>query len=60
MGGVENGTREIEQAGVFWLYLGKGDGTFAACTEVGAGWNKSKDVIGIGDGNSDAASTCPC
>ncbi|MFD3943146.1 FG-GAP repeat domain-containing protein [Streptomyces sp. NPDC058579] len=28
-----------DKAGVLWLYLGKGDGTFTARTKIGAGWN---------------------
>ncbi|MEU1439265.1 VCBS repeat-containing protein [Streptomyces sp. NPDC005786] len=38
-----------DSAGVLWLYLGKGDGTFAARTRVGGGWNVYTRLIGIGD-----------
>ncbi|MGW2654196.1 FG-GAP repeat domain-containing protein [Streptomyces sp. NPDC001478] len=38
-----------DSAGVLWLYLGKGDGTFAARTRVGGGWNAYTRLIGVGD-----------
>ncbi|MEV4683977.1 FG-GAP repeat domain-containing protein [Streptomyces kurssanovii] len=42
-----------DKAGVLWLYLGKGDGTFAARKQIGGGWNAYTDTIGIGDANND-------
>ncbi|WP_411107999.1 FG-GAP repeat domain-containing protein [Streptomyces sp. c-19] len=42
-----------DKAGKLWLYLGKGDGTFAARTPIGAGWGPYTDIVGIGDGNKD-------
>ncbi|MEU7385089.1 FG-GAP repeat domain-containing protein, partial [Streptomyces tanashiensis] len=42
-----------DTAGVLWLYLGRGDGTFAPRTKIGGGWNAYADVVGIGDGNKD-------
>ncbi|WP_435975486.1 FG-GAP repeat domain-containing protein [Streptomyces sp. Qhu_M48] len=42
-----------DTAGVLWLYLGRGDGTFAPRTRIGGGWNAYTDTVGIGDGNDD-------
>lgn len=42
-----------DRAGVLWLYLGKGDGTFAARKRIGGGWNAYTDTIGIGDADYD-------
>ncbi|MER5964956.1 VCBS repeat-containing protein [Streptomyces sp. NPDC002057] len=42
-----------DRSGVLWLYLGRGDGTFAPRTRIGGGWNAYTDTIGIGDGNDD-------
>ncbi|MFF3602848.1 FG-GAP repeat domain-containing protein [Streptomyces sp. NPDC002463] len=42
-----------DNAGVLWLYLGKGDGTFAPRTRVSAGWNQYTDLVGIGDADKD-------
>ncbi|MFJ5526042.1 FG-GAP repeat domain-containing protein [Streptomyces sp. NPDC093249] len=42
-----------DKAGVLWLYLGKGDGTFAVGTRVGAGWGGFTDLVGVGDANGD-------
>ncbi|MEU9855318.1 VCBS repeat-containing protein [Streptomyces sp. NPDC047974] len=42
-----------DRAGVLWLYLGKGDGTFAARTRVGGGWQRYDDLIGSGDVDRD-------
>ncbi|MFB7593772.1 FG-GAP repeat domain-containing protein [Streptomyces sp. NPDC056160] len=39
--------------GVLWLYLGKGDGTFAARTRIGGGWGAYGQIVGIGDGDRD-------
>ncbi|WP_055600166.1 hypothetical protein [Streptomyces aureus] len=38
-----------DAAGVLWLYLGKGDGTFAPRTKVDdGGWNKYTQLIAVG------------
>ncbi|MFE5945876.1 FG-GAP-like repeat-containing protein [Streptomyces sp. NPDC056480] len=42
-----------DKAGKLWLYLGKGDGTFATRTPIGNGWGPYTDLVGIGDGNGD-------
>ncbi|MFG2645910.1 FG-GAP repeat domain-containing protein [Streptomyces sp. NPDC048370] len=42
-----------DTAGVLWLYLGKGDGTFATRTRIGAGWNAYSHIVGIGDADRD-------
>ncbi|MFE4657258.1 FG-GAP repeat domain-containing protein [Streptomyces hydrogenans] len=42
-----------DRAGVLWLYLGKGDGTFASRTRIGAGWQRYDDLIGSGDVDRD-------
>ncbi|MDT0609056.1 FG-GAP repeat domain-containing protein [Streptomyces lancefieldiae] len=42
-----------DKNGVLWLYLGKGDGTFAARQKIGGGWNAYTDTIGTGDANND-------
>ncbi|MEV7419127.1 VCBS repeat-containing protein [Streptomyces sp. NPDC089919] len=42
-----------DKAGVLWLYLGKGDGTFASPTRVGAGWGPYRQLVAIGDGDHD-------
>ncbi|MFF7773825.1 FG-GAP repeat domain-containing protein [Streptomyces tanashiensis] len=42
-----------DKAGVLWLYLGRGDGSYAPRTRIGGGWNAYADVVGIGDGNKD-------
>ncbi|MFI6966409.1 FG-GAP repeat domain-containing protein [Streptomyces sp. NPDC050149] len=42
-----------DSAGLLWLYLGKGDGTFAARTKVGGGWNPYTHLVGVGDFRSD-------
>ncbi|MFG2642610.1 FG-GAP repeat domain-containing protein [Streptomyces sp. NPDC048370] len=42
-----------DSAGVLWLYLGKGDGTFATRARIGGGWNAYKQVVGVGDANRD-------
>ncbi|MDX3094271.1 VCBS repeat-containing protein [Streptomyces sp. ME01-24h] len=38
-----------DSAGVLWLYLGKGDGTFAPRTKVGGGWNAYTHLVGVGE-----------
>ncbi|MFH8717305.1 FG-GAP repeat domain-containing protein [Streptomyces zaomyceticus] len=42
-----------DRDGVLWLYLGKGDGTFAARTRMGGGWQRYDDLIGSGDADRD-------
>ncbi|MFF8415316.1 FG-GAP repeat domain-containing protein [Streptomyces omiyaensis] len=42
-----------DRAGVLWVYLGKGDGTFASRTRIGAGWQRYDDLIGSGDVDRD-------
>ncbi|SEC76377.1 VCBS repeat-containing protein [Streptomyces sp. TLI_105] len=42
-----------DTAGVLWLFAGKGDGTFAPRTRVGAGWGAYKQLVGAGDINRD-------
>ncbi|MER7761862.1 VCBS repeat-containing protein [Streptomyces sp. NPDC097619] len=42
-----------DKDGVLWLYLGKGDGTFAARTKVGGGWNAFRPLIAAGDVDGD-------
>ncbi|MEW1699715.1 VCBS repeat-containing protein [Streptomyces sp. NPDC091278] len=42
-----------DTGGALWLYLGKGDGTFAARTRVGGGWNMFSQLVGAGDVDND-------
>ncbi|MFD8640317.1 FG-GAP repeat domain-containing protein [Streptomyces zaomyceticus] len=42
-----------DKDGVLWLYLGKGDGTFAARTRIGGGWNTFNEIVGVGDADRD-------
>ncbi|WP_329281736.1 FG-GAP repeat domain-containing protein [Streptomyces sp. NBC_00691] len=42
-----------DTSGVLWLYLGKGDGTFAGRTRIGAGWNGYNKITGGSDLNGD-------
>ncbi|MFI8947513.1 FG-GAP repeat domain-containing protein [Streptomyces sp. NPDC053750] len=42
-----------DKAGVLWLHLGKGDGTFATRARIGGGWNAYLETVGIGDANHD-------
>ncbi|MEU9700147.1 VCBS repeat-containing protein [Streptomyces sp. NPDC047981] len=42
-----------DTAGVLWLYLGKGDGTFATRTRIGAGWNAYTQLAAGSDLNGD-------
>ncbi|MEU7034750.1 FG-GAP-like repeat-containing protein [Streptomyces sp. NPDC046237] len=50
-----------DRSGVLWLYLGKGDGTFAARTKIGSGWNTYTQLAGggdlTGDGRPDLVAT---
>ncbi|MCZ0980783.1 hypothetical protein O1L60_22310 [Streptomyces diastatochromogenes] len=45
-----------DRAGVLWLYLGKGDGTFTTRTKIGAGWNQYSQIVGIDDNSNDGFS----
>jgi hypothetical protein len=42
-----------DKDGVLWLYLGKGDGTFAARKLIGGGWQVYGQLTGAGDVNHD-------
>ncbi|MGW2301183.1 FG-GAP repeat domain-containing protein [Streptomyces sp. NPDC001809] len=42
-----------DTSGVLWLYVGKGDGTFAGRTRVGSGWNTYNKITGGSDLNGD-------
>ncbi|MFB6836768.1 FG-GAP-like repeat-containing protein [Streptomyces sp. NPDC056361] len=42
-----------DTSGVLWLYLGKGDGTFAPRTRIGAGWNAYSHIVAPGDTDHD-------
>ncbi|MGK5631064.1 FG-GAP repeat domain-containing protein [Streptomyces sp. URMC 123] len=42
-----------DAAGVLWLYLGKGDGTFDSRVRIGSGWDAYRQMVGIGDANAD-------
>ncbi|MFF6790732.1 FG-GAP repeat domain-containing protein [Streptomyces filamentosus] len=42
-----------DKDGVLWLYLGKGDGTFAPRTKIGGGWNVFGGLIAVGDADGD-------
>ncbi|MER5583379.1 VCBS repeat-containing protein [Streptomyces asoensis] len=50
-----------DTSGVLWLYLGKGDGTFATRVKVGTGWQIYKQLAGgddlTGDGRTDLVAT---
>ncbi|MEU9700146.1 VCBS repeat-containing protein [Streptomyces sp. NPDC047981] len=50
-----------DKDGVLWLYVAKGDGTFAARTKIGAGWNVYTSLAGgsdlNGDGRADLVAT---
>ncbi|MFE5481837.1 FG-GAP repeat domain-containing protein [Streptomyces sp. NPDC056527] len=49
-----------DTAGVLWLYLGNGDGTFATRYKVGSAWNYNKIAAGSdlnGDGKADLVAT---
>ncbi|KAF2778660.1 VCBS repeat-containing protein [Streptomyces sp. OM5714] len=54
LGGAAHGDLVArDKAGVLWLYLGKGDGTFAPRTRIGGGWNAYQHLVGIGDADHD-------
>lgn len=38
-----------DKAGVLWLYLGEGNGRFAARSRIGGGWNTYNAIVGDGD-----------
>ncbi|WP_369145839.1 FG-GAP repeat domain-containing protein [Streptomyces sp. R44] len=38
-----------DRAGVLWMYLGKGDGTFAPRVKVGGGWNAYQHLVPVGN-----------
>ncbi|RSS54833.1 VCBS repeat-containing protein [Streptomyces sp. WAC01280] len=42
-----------DRDGNLWLYLGKGDGTFATRLKVGPGWNAYNKIAGGSDVNND-------
>ncbi|MEU5087791.1 VCBS repeat-containing protein [Streptomyces sp. NPDC021356] len=42
-----------DQDGVLWLYLGKGDGTYAQRTRIGGGWQAYSQLVGAGDVDHD-------
>ncbi|KQX10561.1 hypothetical protein ASC82_23085 [Streptomyces sp. Root431] len=42
-----------DKDGNLWLYLGKGDGTFAPRTKIGPGWNAYNKITGGSDVNND-------
>ncbi|MEU9855321.1 hypothetical protein [Streptomyces sp. NPDC047974] len=42
-----------DTAGVLWLYLGKGDGTFTARRQIGGGWQQFTHLAPFGDQNKD-------
>ncbi|MFI7876034.1 hypothetical protein [Streptomyces salinarius] len=42
-----------DRSGVFWLYLGYGDGHFAPRSRIGGGWNTHTHLVNIGDANLD-------
>ncbi|WP_225799005.1 VCBS repeat-containing protein [Streptomyces sp. NK15101] len=51
----------VDGSGVQWLYLGKGDGTFAPRVQVGTGWQIYNKITGgsdlDGDGRADLVGT---
>nr|WSX78409.1 VCBS repeat-containing protein [Streptomyces sp. NBC_00899] len=54
VGGISAGDLVArDSAGVLWLYLGTGTGTFTARTRIGGGWNIYTQIIGVGDSNVD-------
>ncbi|MGW2205885.1 FG-GAP repeat domain-containing protein [Streptomyces sp. NPDC001774] len=60
-GAVHGDLVAVDGSGVQWLYLGKGDGTFAARTKVGTGWQIYNKIAGgsdlDGDGRPDLTAT---
>ncbi|WP_426403832.1 FG-GAP repeat domain-containing protein [Streptomyces sp. R-07] len=60
-GGAVGDLIAVDGSGVQWLYLGKGDGTFATRVQVGTGWQIYNKLTGgsdlDGDGRSDLVAT---
>ncbi|MGZ3116781.1 FG-GAP repeat domain-containing protein [Streptomyces sp. H62] len=57
LGGAAHGDLVArDKAGVLWLYLGKGDGTFAARTRVGGGWGVYDKIAAGSDATNDGKS----
>ncbi|WP_426402792.1 FG-GAP repeat domain-containing protein [Streptomyces sp. R-07] len=60
-GGAVGDLIAVDGSGVQWLYLGKGDGTFATRVQVGTGWQIYNKLAGgsdlDGDGRSDLVAT---
>ncbi|MFJ6101121.1 FG-GAP repeat domain-containing protein [Streptomyces sp. NPDC092359] len=52
-GGAAGDLVARDTAGVLWLFLGKGDGTFAPRVRVGAGWGAFSQLVGMGDADND-------
>ncbi|MEV6200209.1 hypothetical protein AB0M64_09560 [Streptomyces sp. NPDC051771] len=44
-----------DTAGVLWLYLGKGDGTFTARRKIGGGWQQFTHLAPFGDASRDGS-----
>ncbi|MFB6836769.1 FG-GAP repeat domain-containing protein [Streptomyces sp. NPDC056361] len=42
-----------DTTGALWLYPGKGDGTFAARTKIGTGWQSQGELVPLGDATQD-------
>ncbi|MGW1511059.1 FG-GAP repeat domain-containing protein [Streptomyces sp. NPDC002394] len=60
-GGATGDLIAVDGSGVQWLYLGKGDGTFAPRVKVGTGWQIYNKITGgsdlDGDGKADLVAT---
>ncbi|MFI2737091.1 FG-GAP repeat domain-containing protein [Streptomyces sp. NPDC018711] len=60
-GGATGDLIAVDGSGVQWLYLGKGDGTFATRVKVGTGWQIYNKLAGSsdldGDGKADLVAT---
>ncbi|MER7763866.1 VCBS repeat-containing protein [Streptomyces sp. NPDC097619] len=52
-GGAAGDLVSRDKAGVLWLHLGKGDGTFDTRIKVGAGWQVYKQLTALGDVTND-------
>ncbi|MFE3073210.1 FG-GAP repeat domain-containing protein [Streptomyces sp. NPDC059247] len=52
-GGAAGDLVARDTAGVLWLFLGKGDGTFAPRVRVGSGWGAFSQLVGMGDADDD-------
>ncbi|MFH8716091.1 FG-GAP repeat domain-containing protein [Streptomyces zaomyceticus] len=54
LGGAAHGDLvAVDASGVQWLYLGKGDGTFAPRVKIGQGWQVYNKIAGGSDVNGD-------